>query len=148
MSASVPFDPVITVSAWIDPVIDDLGFDPTSAYVEYAWLPRTGPSATWCYRRLTAGLRPAGEPYQLELAYLAHCLGLGAGTARNSPLQRTLLRLVSFGLARQLGDSELAVRRRAPWLNLASVRRLDPRLQRVHEGLMAAHRPLGDAAAS
>ncbi len=148
MSAPVPFGPVITVSAWLDPVVDDLGFDPTSSYVEYLWLPRTGPSATWCYRRLTAGLRPADQPYQLELAFLAQALGLGVGTARNSPIQRTLQRLVTFGLALQISESELAVRRRAPWLTLASVNRLDPRLRRVHDGLLAARRPVGESRAS
>ena len=94
------------------------------------------------------GPAPRGDAYQLELAFLAHALGLGAGIARHSQIQRTLLRLVSFGLARQISDSELAVRRRAPWLPLASVKRLDPRLQLVHEGLLAARRPVGEARAS
>ena len=147
-ASPVPFAPVLTVSALVDPVVDDLGFDPTSAYVEYLWLPRTGPSVTWCYRRLTAGLRPAGQPYEIELAFLAHALGLGVGTARNSPIQKTLLRLVVFGLAAQISDSELAVRRRAPWLPLGSVRRLDPRLQRLHDALLAARRPVDEARAS
>jgi hypothetical protein len=31
MAASAPFDAVITVTAWIDPVIDQLGFDPASS---------------------------------------------------------------------------------------------------------------------
>jgi hypothetical protein len=148
MSTSSPFADVITVVPWVDPVIDQLGLDPMSHYVEFAWLPRLGPSATWAYRRLTTGLRPDVESYELELAYLAHAIGLGTGTGANSPVQRSLRRLVCFGLARREGDSVVAVRRRAPWLNLANVRRLDPRLQRIHEAVLAGRHPATAARAS
>ena len=148
MSTSSPFADVITVLPWIDPVVDQLGLDPMSHYVEFAWLPRLGPSATWAYRRLATGLRPDTESNEIELAYLAHAIGLGTGTGANSPVQRCLRRLACFGLARRESDSVLAVRRRAPWLNLANVRRLDPRLQRIHEAVLAGRHPANAASAS
>ena len=33
-----------------DPVVDSLGFDPRSAYVEHFWLGVLGPSAIWAAR--------------------------------------------------------------------------------------------------
>jgi hypothetical protein len=35
----------ITVRAWLDPVVDDDGFDPRSRYVEVFWLGVLGPTA-------------------------------------------------------------------------------------------------------
>ena len=36
----------IRVEPWPDPVIDELGHDPRSAYVETFWLPVLGPTTT------------------------------------------------------------------------------------------------------
>jgi hypothetical protein len=38
--------PSVTVEPWPDPVIDELGHDPRSAYVERFWLPVLGPSTS------------------------------------------------------------------------------------------------------
>lgn len=55
-----PLTSPLHVQAWPDPVIDHLGYGPTSSYFEWLWLPRVGPSAAWAYRRLSTGLgRPA-----------------------------------------------------------------------------------------
>lgn len=132
------FPPTITVVALHDPTIDALGFDPTSPYLEHLWLPRIGPSALWTYRRLTAGLRQL-DSYTMELAYLAQAIGLGKGIARNSPIGRTLLRLVQFDLAGRPADDTIAVRTKAPWLNQGAVQRLHPHLQRAHHVLLAHH---------
>ena len=56
-SATVPpVFPVmsLTIESWQDPVIDELGHDPRSAYVEKFWLPVLGPSTIWFLRRLEA----------------------------------------------------------------------------------------------
>lgn len=37
-------DAVLHVVAWVDPVIDELGHDPRSHYVEHYWLGVLGPS--------------------------------------------------------------------------------------------------------
>src|SRR3954469_10018177 len=47
---------VLTIRPWPDEVIDALGHDPRSAYVERFWLGVLGPSAIWLLRRLGAGL--------------------------------------------------------------------------------------------
>ena len=46
---------------WPDDVIDALGFDPRSPYVERFWLGVIGPSTTWLLRRIAAGLRPVAR---------------------------------------------------------------------------------------
>lgn len=39
-----PLDRVLRIQPWPDPVVDDHGHDPRSAYVERFWLPVLGPS--------------------------------------------------------------------------------------------------------
>ena len=53
---SLPDVRSIVVRPWLDPVVDDHGFDPRSRYVEEFWLGVLGPTATWLIRRLVAGL--------------------------------------------------------------------------------------------
>ena len=38
--------PCLGREPWLDPVIDELGHDPRSAYVETFWLPVLGPPTT------------------------------------------------------------------------------------------------------
>jgi hypothetical protein len=50
---------MLHVVGWPDPVIDALGHDPRSWYVEQFWLSVLGPTSTWLMRRLAAGLDAA-----------------------------------------------------------------------------------------
>ena len=127
----------LRVVPWPDPAADAQGFPATSAMVEWCWLPVVGPSGAWAYRRLVSALTASKGGYDLDLAELAHWLGLGAGVSPNAPVSRTLLRLVRFGLAAVPGRRTLAVRRTAPPLRSSQLDRLNPRLQRVHATLLA-----------
>ncbi len=133
------------VRAWADPVIDELGFEPTSPYVEWCHLPRLGPSACWIYRRLTRGLVVQPDGYHIDTAELAHWMGLGTGTGRNAPVMRTLNRLVSFHAAAWDGNGTLAVRRRLPPLTQAQLARLHPSVQATHHRLLALRSPGTDS---
>ena len=42
----------LRIEAWDDPIIDRLGHDPRSTYVETYWLGILGPSACWLLRRM------------------------------------------------------------------------------------------------
>lgn len=141
MSApSVPTGPAagpLTIRPWPDAVIDSLGHDPRSHYVETYWLGILGPSTTWLLRRLVAGLEVSPEGFDLDLADTARCLGLGDKGGRNSPFVRALGRLVQFDLA-QSQNLVLSVRRKVPPLNRRQVMRLPASLQ-------AEHRQLEDA---
>ncbi|MFV0526368.1 MAG: hypothetical protein ACK5RL_17935 [Acidimicrobiales bacterium] len=46
----------LLVRPWPDPVLDEMGHDPRSAYVEQFWLSILGPSAVLLLRRLARGL--------------------------------------------------------------------------------------------
>ena len=133
-----PNSPQLHVRAWPDPVIDQIGFEPQSAYFEWCWLPRLGPSACWAYRRLTSGLLGRPDGYDIEVGELAHWLGLGSGTGRNAPVRRAIGRLVVFGLGTWQAEDTLAVRRRVPPLSLSQVSRLRPSVQAAHRRLLAA----------
>jgi hypothetical protein len=114
-----------------DPVVDGLGHSAESAYSETYWLPVIGPTALWALRRLNRWLEGAPRGYPLALAPLARELGLGNGTGRNSPVVRSLARLVCFGLAEVRGG-QLKVRRRVPPLAHRHVRRLPAHLVERH----------------
>jgi len=129
----LPLTETLTIRPWPDQVIDALGHDPRSAYVERFWLGVLGPSTTWLLRRLASGLeaRPAG--FELPMAETARQLGLGDKGGRHSPFVRALTRCCQFELAQAHGAAELAVRRKLPPLNRRQVARLSPTLQEAHE---------------
>lgn len=123
----------LTIQPWPDAVIDALGHDPRSWYVEKYWLGILGPSTTWLLRRLAAGLEAEPEGYQLPLAETARSLGLGDRGGRNSPFVRALTRCVQFDLAQVHDQRALAVRRMVPPLNRRQLVRLPAALQEAHQ---------------
>lgn len=122
----------ITVRPWPDDVIDALGHDPRSAYVERFWLGVLGPSTTWLLRRVAAELEASPAGFDLPLVDTARALGLG-GDGRHSPFVRALGRCCQFELARPDGEGGLAVRRKLPPLNRRQLVRLPEAVQAEHE---------------
>jgi len=122
----------ILVKPWPDPVIDTLGHDPRSWYVETFWLPTLGPTCVLLMRHLADRFDRFPDGLSLPLADTAQALGLGTGSGTSSPLQRSLSRLVQFDLACTGGASVIAVRRHLPPVNRRHVRRLPPLLQAEH----------------
>jgi hypothetical protein len=117
----------------MDPVIDTLGYDPRSWYVEQFWLPIVGPTATWLLRRIVSRFDTEPDGFDLDLDETAKGLGLGGKEGRHSPFQRALGRCVIFKLARPQGPGALSVRRRIPPLPRRHLDRLPPTLQTMHE---------------
>jgi hypothetical protein len=122
----------LTVQPWIDPVIDTVGHDVRSPYVERFWLGLLGPSSTWLLRRLVARLDEEPEGYELDLALTATELGLGARSGRHSPFLRSIDRCCRFGAAQQVDATTLRVRRKLPPLTRIQVGRLPAALQQAH----------------
>jgi hypothetical protein len=118
---------------WTDPVIDTLGHDPRSWYVEQFWLSILGPTSTWLLRRIVTRFDSEPDGFDLDLDETARALGLGGRDGRHSPFQRALGRCVSFKLARPHGPGALGVRRRLPPLSRKHLDRLPPMLQTVHD---------------
>ena len=131
---------VIHVVGWPDPVIDKLGYDPRSLYVETFWLGILGPTCTWLMRRLAAGLDEDPAGFDLDLADTARALGLGGRSGRHSPFRRALARCVTFEVARREGPTTLAVRRRLPPLPRRHLQRLPAALQDRHAHWMIPSR--------
>jgi|SRR5947207_1623078 len=123
----------------IDPVIESVGHEPRSLYAETYWLPVIGPSAMWALRRLAAWAEAQPTGVEVMLPDLAHELGLGGGTGRNSPMVRTLARLVVFQLA-QVDESRnaLAVLRAVPPLARRQLLRLPRHLVERHKAELEA----------
>jgi hypothetical protein len=124
---------VLAIRPWPDGVIDALGHDPRSVYVERFWLGILGPSTTWLLRHLACGLDASPEGFDLDLAQTAQALGLGSKGGRHSPFMRALARCCQFDVADARGDGVLAVRRKLPPLNRRQVLRLPPELAAAHQ---------------
>ncbi len=129
--------------SWADPVIDLVGYDPRSPYVERFWLPVLGPSTIWLLRRLASLLeeRPGGSV--VETARLARELGIGERTGPAAPFARTVKRCVDFQMARW-EEPALAVRRRLPPLAQRHIRRLPDPLRQEHARVVSSSGPLDE----
>ena len=126
------------IRPWPDPVIDAVGHDPRSTYVERFWLGVLGPSTTWLLRRVAAGLESSPAGFDLPLADTARALGLGSD-GKHSPFLRALRRCCQFELAQPESDAVLAVRRKLPPLNRRQLVRLPEAVQADHEAWQQGH---------
>jgi hypothetical protein len=129
----------IRILPWSDPVVDTLGHDPRAPYPERFWLPTLGPTAFLLIRYIAHRFDRAPDGFTLDLAETSRCLGLGERHGRNSPLARSLGRIIQFDLAAQEDGETLAVRRRVPPINRRHVRRLPPSAQEEHDAWVRAH---------
>lgn len=123
----------LAVRPWPDPVIDAVGHDPRSPYVERFWLGVLGPTATWLMRRLVAGLEESPAGFELDLGAAAMELGLGSRSGQHSPFIRSIQRCCRFGAAELVDGETLRVRRKLPPLTRAQVERLPDELRVSHE---------------
>ena len=129
-------------------MIDLIGHDARSAYVERFWLGVLGPSATWLLRITAYGFDGQPEGFLLECAPTARILGLGDKCGRHSAFMRSVERLATFDLALNRPDGTMAVRRFVPWLPRRYIGRLPSALQQEHaswESSRLTHRESVDA---
>ncbi|MEZ5381857.1 MAG: hypothetical protein R2754_08695 [Microthrixaceae bacterium] len=110
---------------------------PHGAYAERFWLPVIGPSALWLLRWANSELTARGGAFDIGADELSIRLGLGAGTARQSPLRRSLKRLETFQLARRLNESVAEFRPGLAPLSLRQLSRLPVELRREHRAWLA-----------
>ena len=139
--------PSIAVRPWPDAVVDDIGHDPRSAYVEPFWLSLLGPTSVLLLRRLANELEQQPAGFDLLVEDTARALGVGTKGGRSSPFARTVQRLCQFGLAHldDPGDVLLA-RRKIPPLNRGQIVRLPAALQLLHRSWQEeSYGPEGDA---
>ena len=96
--------PFIEIRPWSEPLLDQLVYDARHVYVETYWLPILGPSAVLAARRIADWLDPQPAGVRIELVEFGASLGIGAGTGRHTQINRTICRLIDFGMARIAGD--------------------------------------------
>jgi hypothetical protein len=131
----------LSVRPWPDVVIDEVGHDPRSPYVERFWLGVLGPTATWLLRRLAAGLEQAPAGFELDVAGTATELGIGNRSGQHSPFLRSVQRCCRFGAAELIDDTTLRVRRKLPPLTRVQVERLPESLRASHAEWIARVAP-------
>lgn len=129
---------LLHISSWVDPLVEQLGHDPRSAYVEQYWLGILGPSTVWFLRHCATQLELHPDGVDLSLPHVAAVLGLGHRGGRNSPMARAVTRAVRFGAARRAGTGAVDVRRRLPPLNRGQLEKLPLVLQQRHHEMTEA----------
>jgi hypothetical protein len=141
MSAESPNPAGLAVKPWWDPELAVQGYDPRSAYSERFWLGIVGPSTLLMLRRFARGFESHPTGFRIDLAETARALGLGAGIGRNGPINRSIDRACSFGLARRLDPATLEVRTHLPALVTRQLTRLPASVRRSHEDYLSTEQP-------
>lgn len=130
----------LTIRRWFGPTCpprqndsDAAAFCPVeSEYAERFWLPVIGPSGLWLLRWTARELVRHGGAFDIGADELALRVGLGVGTARQSPLRRSLKRLETFDLVRRLNESVIEFQTTVPPLSMRQLQRLPVELRREH----------------
>lgn len=148
-----PTLPPLLVVPWVDPVCDQLGLDPRSAYVERFWLPLLGPTSTWLLRRFAVEFESHPDGFSLDAQDAARSIGIGTKGGQSGPFHRAIDRCVRFGCIQHAEHGILAVRRRLPPLSGAQAQRLPRHLRGRHDDWQRERRrrgpnPAGDAHAT
>lgn len=109
--------------------------DVQSLYVEQFWLPVIGPTATVLVRLLDRTLREvetAGH-FTIPNTVLGPVVGIGTRGGRNSPLLRSLARLVQFDVLEQDAPERWLVPTTLPHVRGSRVARMPPVMGHLHE---------------
>lgn len=131
LSETLPTD-VIRITPWSDPVLDQLGHDARSTYVERFWLPILGPTTTLFLRRVAHELDRHPDGFDLPVVDTASAMGLGVSGGRNAPFLRGMARAAKFKLARPMGHDTLAVQAKLPPLTRVQIERLPAHVRDEH----------------
>ena len=124
-------EPTVMVLPWHDPIVDAVGFEARSQYVELFWLNVLGPTATWALRRLVTGLDRYPLGYEMDLGEMASMLGLAYGIGTSNSFAKALQRCVLFGVSQRVPGG-LAVRRKVPPVARRHLARMPDALQAMH----------------
>lgn len=137
MSAAdaVVFPVEVRVRGWEGDRVELL-FPVQHQYVEMLWLPVIGPSSTWLLRRLSGWALACPEGLTVVLAELSEALGLGWSAGPNSSVQRSMRRLMMFGLARWTDGFEVLTM--VPPVSERRLMRMSPGLVRAHDRMVRA----------
>lgn len=114
------------------------GFALDHHYLEQCWTPIVGPSSVLLLRHCVSLWRDA-TPARVPTEDLARQIGLGRGTARHSPLQHTLDRVVYFRFASMATPGQLDVYTEVPPVGARQLERLPTWSRAQHDRLLGQH---------
>lgn len=140
-AASGPAAQRLVVRPWWDPDLAVSGHALSSSYVETFWLGVLGPSVICLLRRFARGFESHPGGFRLSLPDTAKAIGLGTGTGRQAPINRTIDRACTFHIARRVALDEIDVRLHLPTLTERQLDRLPLALQNSHERWLAGQSP-------
>jgi len=118
----------LVVVPWLDPIVDEVGFDVFSRYAEMFWLPIMGPSALWIMRRIVMGFAEFPGGYEMDTEEIALAVGLSFTQGANCPFSRALRRCQWFGAAQSVHGG-LAVRIKLPPVSRRQIQRFPTSLK-------------------
>jgi hypothetical protein len=118
----------LIVVPWLDPIVDEVGFDVFSRYAEMFWLPIMGPSALWIQRRIVMGFAEFPGGYEMDTQEIALAVGLSFTQGANCPFTRALRRCQWFGAAQSVHGG-LAVRIKLPPVSRRQIQRFPTSLK-------------------
>ncbi|HUZ43344.1 MAG TPA: hypothetical protein VMU63_03000 [Acidimicrobiales bacterium] len=121
----------LRIRPWVDPLVEALGYDARSDYVEQFWLPALGPSTVLLLRYMARAFEDQSEGFDCTTRQLGWALGLGRN-GRSKTLVRCLRRAVDFGMIRLDPTGALLVRRHLPPLPQRQISQLPAGLQFAH----------------
>lgn len=114
------------------------GFPLDHPYLEQCWAPILGPSSVLLLRR-TAELWRDAIPATVDTSELASQLGLGKGRSRNSPITKTLDRIVRFRFAGWAAPGALDVYSEVRPLRSRDLQRVPDWTAARHDELLTSH---------
>lgn len=130
---------LLTVRPWWDPDLAINGHQLDDPYVEMFWLGVLGPSVICLLRRFARGFARHPEGFRLSVRDTARAIGVGTGTGRNGPLNRTIDRACTFHIMRRTTTDEIDVRLHLPSLSRRQLSRLPVSVQNTHREWESAH---------
>lgn len=136
----------LSISPWHDAVLDTIGHDPRSPYVERFWLVILGPSALLLLRLVADELDRSPDGFVTTLPDLGRALGLAYRPTTENVLVRAIERLSLMTLARVDEGNVLAIRRNLASISARQLHRLPAPLRAEHAGWIDANPRMADHA--
>lgn len=140
----MPVPATVELSPLFDPTLDRVGFPLDHPYIEQVYCSVLGPTSVLLLRRFGELLDKHPHGVSVDLVDLGRSLGVGPKSAdgeigRNTPIRRSMDRLVQFHLASWLGDDRLGVHTKVPAVSRHRTERLCGPVQSAHQRLLDDH---------
>ena len=123
----------LRIEPWTQAHFTRWGYDPRSAYSERFHLPLVGPSCVWLARNVAYGFETFPDGYLIDARTQAELIGIG-----HPALKRCFARLVSFGLAHNVGNDHWALRTHWAPVGPAALAHMPDPLRETHGDWEAA----------